>query len=153
MNFVERKFLRQQNLVDLGLLWNRYCAAIHDAVDGYNKRFSEVGEAVVRPIEGKGIQVEVDHKGVLSGMDMKRRVNIVLERTPPAISVTIDAARAKKYPIKADEERCFLTPDGRNELSLEDFADSALSEPLFTKKILRRPTLHRKVAGADSPWS
>lgn len=136
MNWVDRRFGRERNLGKAVDVWNGAIAAVHSAVDSFNGK-DEYVKARVIPQTGHCVLVEVEHPQPdmphMYHAEPKRSVTIAFGESQPAITVTIDAARAIPFQIEADETHCFLKFHD-DEISADEFSELALKEAFFKPK-------------------
>jgi hypothetical protein len=146
LNWVERKFVREQNLTKADDLWQAVLTAIEGACKSFNTYYSAIGNAKVSPQNGHSILVEVAHRATQTApMDTRRRVRILFdERT---LTVTLDEHSARTVQVEADQERCFLKY-GKGELTPDKFSEFALGDAFFTP---RNP--HAPSSPAPGSWN
>ena len=145
MNWVDRKFRREDNLHNAEALWQESRAAIEDCCTTFNSRGP--GRAQLMPYNGHSIRIEVQQEPPRPyQMDMTRRANITFDASVPEISVTLDAEPAKQFRIDADETHCFLKYHGK-EITPDYFCELALHDAFFTQKPIPEPALQYAKTG------
>jgi hypothetical protein len=147
-NWVERRFLREQNLNKAEDVWQAASTAIDDACKSFNTFYPAIGKAVFSPQNSHSILVEVTHEATKNvPMDTKRRVRIVFDGR--RIAVALDEHSARNYQIEADQERCFLK-SGAREITPDELSHLALEDALFTP---RNPNLPSSPPPRTGQWS
>jgi hypothetical protein len=131
-NWVERKVLREQSVTaNAPDVWQSARAAVLSVCDSFNKFSADGSDADTEVRNGHFLQVSIRLKKQ-SGDSVIRRVAIQFDQRKAIISVTVDGATPKVFPIKADENHCFVEFDGK-EITPDRFSEIALSDALYKK--------------------
>jgi hypothetical protein len=135
-NWVERRFLREQNLAKADDVWQATATAIHNACESFNKRYSHLAKVEIFPQNGHRILIQVTHESSRPNIyqaTTKRSVVITFDPEKPCITSTTDGGPAKQFRIEADEGRCFLRL-GQSEITPDACSQYALDDALFKPK-------------------
>lgn len=132
-NWVERKFLRDQNLGNKAEdVWQAASTAVDDACKSFNTLYSSIGKAAFILTNGHSILVEVTHEALKRHpIDLKRRVRILFN--DHQITAALDEHPAMTFSMEANEERCFLKFSSA-EITPDEFSSHVLNDAFFTPR-------------------
>jgi|ERR1039458_3562206 hypothetical protein len=132
-NWIERRALREK-ILDAGgtELWLRVATVLDDSCTYFNEKYPHLGKLGNSPGNGHRIVVTMTFAGPRKKVSY---VQFQFEEDRRRISVTVDKAATKHFPIDTDiderKSRCFVTSASGERLSVDKFAEVTLEDVLF----------------------
>jgi hypothetical protein len=138
-NFVERRALRFRVLYNKAdEVWEEARGEVQDCCNSFREHYG--GELEDKLENGHRIRLTRTFK--LENSDppevVRRILLTFIKRGAPRIEITVDDLAPTVFQIDADERHAFISDSGR-EISVDEFAEKALTEHLFNEPEPYRP--------------
>ena len=155
MNWIDRKFARESNLVNgAPEVWQKVVIAIGDVFKSFTAKYE-------RPTvhhfteHNHAIRVNVElpcqpYPGMPDGIPRVNSVQIVFDEHQSTVSVTLNRNSPLEFPFASDEDECFITYR-KEKVSVDKLTELALYDAFFEEPAAPSPQQYRP-QNSGSNW-
>jgi hypothetical protein len=142
MNWIDRKFTRENNLVNgAPVVWQKVLTAIKDVCDSFSAKYHRSAQYLTQNGQEVVVRVEFPPQsvpGMQDGLTPVNAARIAFNEQKFTITATLNGKSHREFHLDSNEHQCFIRHENKG-ISPDELSELALSDAFFKEPAVPSP--------------